>query len=429
VTQLWDATSRLYRRVSDPIAVVRVLGSAAANAPNLDDRIIEVKVKAQTGRMAKAEITFWNEDNALSDSAVLAKGTQLRIQYGYSGWLSKPRTFRIKKLKGTKARIRNIGRVTVEAYSSAEALHGSKRGKRWNGLTDNQIAAQIARANNLKTLLSPDDNVRRTRIQSNQTDAQFLAEIAQKRGYLFNVENDTLIFASTEEVERIAPVAVYTYYVEGEGHGWVLRFEPESNIFGIAGAVRVVSRDPKTGQRVEYTAKISDRKDRVLGRHSELVADGDVEEARRTSTALHQGATPDTVTVNRPNLTLGQCKDEAQKRLRQMQSRTLRARAGLIGNPDTWERQLIQMHGVGKQMSGLWRITEVEHEIGRRGYMMLLKVRRDGLSSKPKGTAPSQTAKSPSVATALTTAHRKQQLPTAPLAQSGVQERSRFVRR
>lgn len=428
---LWDAASKQYRRVSDPVVSVQVLGPNAKLAPNLSERVIHLKVKAASGRMSKVELTFYNEDGALSDSAALAKGTQLRVQWGYCDWLSKPRIFRIKKVKGTKARVRNIGRLTIEAYSSASALHGTKRAKKWQGLTYNQIAASIARSYGLQIFLGPDDGVRRTLLQSNQTDAQFMAEMAQKSGLIFAVENDTLMFARAEDFETHAPVAAYTYYVEGEGSGWVMRFEPESDVLAIPGAVRVVSRDPKTRRQVEYTANINARRDRVLGRYSELVGDdiGASPLGYRYLSALQSEVTPNTQTVTLPNLTAGQCKAEAEKRLRTAQARSIKARTVMIGNPDTWDRQMILLYGVGTQISGLWRVVDVEHEVGSRGYTMLLHVRRDGISTKPRGLDASrvQKAKTPEVAKNLIASNRKQPLNVS--AQSGVAERNRFVRR
>lgn len=371
------------------------LNSATVNTAILSDRVIKLKVTANSKRVAEAEITFWNEDLALLDHPVMQKGTILQISWGYSGYMSKKRKFKVQKVKGSTARVAAWGQLKIICYDQTFDFHGRAKSRCFHATKRSSIVRKIAReygipvSDQIIGIDQIDLNVD-TYFQSNETDAQFIKELAQELDWVFKVQDGILMFAPPSMLSLKQPIASYVYFTDDEG--WIKRFEPTTSIAAIPGSVTVKSRDPKTGKKVQSTATLQNRKKKSLclytetrpGETSGSAIQLTAKKIHRSKAPLKAGVVPSSVVVNSPGLTARQAKTEARTRLSKYLRQAVKSRMDVIGDPDLWDSLLVNVENVGKAMSGLHRIQECTHTVDSSGYDVSMKLRREGVGTLGK---------------------------------------------
>lgn len=429
--------------------------ASTKNSTSLSNRLISLKVTADAKRSSEAEITLWNEDQALQDTPIMQKGTLIKLAWGYSGYMGKVRTFKVHKVKGTTARVRNFGQLRIIALSQIFDFHGSQKSKCFRNATVVGVARQIGKKYGLgdsDLVLGPDDGKRGTFHQVNQTDAQFLASLAQKLGWTFQVEDGTLTFAPPDIIDKNRPIASYTYFNDEEG--WIKRFEPETTVMSLPGSVTVKSRDPVTGKRVQHTQTIQNKKKKSLCRFVELVPEkkagsqvfdenlvtgsggvtGSIVTSRGIikdfSSSFSAQVVPSSQTVNSPSKNASQVKQEAQTRHQNALLNSVKSRMVIVGDPDIWHSVLINVYNVGKMLSGLHRVYKCIINIGSHGFDIDCKLRREGVGTlgKNKRVRNDQKASSQRVTRRLRSRVSEQKRTTS-LNTLGTVKRTRFKRR
>ena len=387
----------------------RALPRGTTGSPNeeLAERVIQLKVTASSRRMSQIEITFWNEDLVLTESPITRHGTILRVAWGYSGHLGRLRSFKITKVKGSKARVRFLGRITVVATSLECDLNGKPKSRVFRQMTEVQMVRQIARENGISgadLIVGPDDGKRNNFYQTNRTDAEQLAAVAEVNGWVFSFEAGVLTVAPHSMLCLNQPIARYTYYTDPIG--WIRRMEPQDTTLALPGSVTVKSTDPRSGKAVSHTATLRNRATPSMGRYSPLLP---AQSSTSTGTRVHRsqsvgkaGVVPTTQTIYLPDATASQVKQEAKKRQEHAQLRVNKARLLMIGDPDVWPEQRIHIDGTSPALSGVWRVAETVHTLGANGYELECKLRRDATNRLGKGQKPkaAQTAKQSPSATA-----------------------------
>lgn len=413
--------------------------SSTSAIANLSDRIVSMKVTADSKKVAQAEITFYNEDLALNDTPIIQKGTLVKLSWGYSGYMSKPRTFKVQKVKGTRARVKNMGQLTVICYAQTFDLHGKVRSICYKNTTPTAIARQIARRYGIRDgdlVLGQDNGKRQTVHQVNQTDAQFLQSLAQKLGWTFQVEDGVLTFADVEKIDKNLPIASYTYFTDEVG--WIKRFEPQTTVVSTPGAVTVKSRDPISGKKVQHTQTIENRQQKSLCRFVEMVpatkGGAQIVEKKkvvhRNKSPLKSGVTPSNQVVNTPAKNSSQVKQESKTRHQNAIASAVQSRLVIVGDPDIWHGVLLNLENVGKMFTGLHRVHRCIHLLDNRGYEVDCKLRRDGVGTLGKGkkAQPDQKAKSQRVTRRLQS-RVVATIRLAPILITGVVKRTKFNRR
>lgn len=371
----------------------------------LTHRLVALKVTADVKRVAQAEITLYNEDQALNDTAVMQKGTLLKISWGYTGYMGRVRTFKVHKIKGSTARVSNFGQLKIIALMQTYDLHGAVRSKCYMNTSIVGIARQIAKRYGVPLgdmRLGPDDLKRATYHQVNQTDAQFLQSLAQKLGWTFQVEDGIFTFAPVDVVDKNEPLATFTYFTDEQG--WIKRFEPTTSVMSLPGSVTVKSRDPISGKRVQHTQTIENRKKKSLCKYTELIpaerAGSQIgklgKRIHRSKAALKPGVVPSSQVVSVPGKNSRQVQQEATTRHTNVLLESVKARMIVVGDPDLWHSVLITVEGVGKMLSGLCRIFKCQIYLDHRGFEVDCKIRREGVGTLGKNNKPrsDQTAKS-----------------------------------
>ena len=372
----------------------------------LDQRVISLKVTGAKNKASVAEMTFWNEDLKLLGHPIMQKGTVVRVIWGYAGYVSKPRKFRVYKVKGTRARVSNFGRLTIIAKGQSFDLNQKPKSRKWKNTTPPKIAERIAKEYGYIgsfVEVGNDSFVPRTYTQVNQTDAQFLTSLAKKICWAFSCDDGSFRFYPHSALDAAIPVAHYDYYTDEDG--WIKRFEPESNIIESIGSITVKSRDPLTGKPIKYTASVQNRKNTSLGRYVESLPaeqpgfNVGVSQNRtnhRNKSPNSSGVIPSGVVVNKPLSSIRTVKEEAFARQLNRQLQGIKARTVLIGDPDIWYDDIISLGNLGGGLDGTFKVAECVHIIDDRGYELDCKVRKNAVDSIGKGVRPksSQKAKS-----------------------------------
>lgn len=398
----------------------------------LSERIVQLKAIGTSKRMSQVEITFWNEDLALTESPIMRHGTILKVAWGYSGHLSRKRSFKVTKIKGSRAMVRFMGRVTIVATSLEVDMHGKKKSRVFRNMTEGGMIRQIAREYGIPAanqIIGPDDGVKTNIHQSNKTDAEQLAALADTKGWVFSYEGGVLTVAPHSMVHQNQPVARYTYYTDEIG--WLRRIDPEDNTLSVPGAVKVKSTDPRTGKPVSHTATISNRNTPSMGRYTPLKASSTT---NTTGKRVHRSTSmgkPEVVEVIEevylPNANAKQVKKEAKRRQENAQARVHKARLVMIGDPILWKDSRIHIDGVSPALSGMWRIVDCTHTLGNGGYFIEAKLRRDAVNSLGKGEKPKKEQTAKSVVVSNRTASRtSKRVVVADVQHVGVVKRARF---
>lgn len=418
----------------------RKLGGVSKDG-DLSNRVIKLEVSAKTKHASKVEITLYNEDLALSDSLITTKGTLIKIRYGYTGYLSRKRTFRIRKVKGTRARVKASGQITVIAYSQEADLGNKSHSRTFKSITVNELVRRVAKPHGISgedLVLDPKQTARlKVAYQVNQTDQSFLTGLAQKLGWVFSLEDGVLTFAPHDFVSsNCKPIATWNYFTDNKG--WVKRFEPEGNELSEVGSVTVKSQDPITGKPVKATATARTRKGRSLGKYVHVKPSQEGGTALgRTGRKIHRdtglkkpGVLPSNQTVNRPGANVSSAKKEAQRRLDNKHSNLFKARAMNIGDPLIWKDQIVRFGNVGKDYSGNWKVAEVRHIIDSNGYDMELLLRKNATDSLGRGRKPDidQTTKTQFASRRRDTVIQRRKRNTN-ASRTGTVKRTRFSRK
>lgn len=367
----------------------------------LEDRMESMHITSERNKLPILEMTLFNEDQKLLGSPIVVKGTIVEVRWGYVGYMGKTRKFKVSKVRGVDHRSKVYGKVRVTCVGLLSSLNTTKKCRKFVNVRPYQVAEHIAkeygfsRKNSIIGRQNPPASPQ-TFTQQNQTDAQFLSTIAKKLGWVFKVDNETFVFAPRDKMKKSVPIRHYTYWHDEDG--WIISFEPESTVFGVAGTVRVRSRDPKKCVPIAVAVNPFDRVQASMGKNTplrsarpkknettdcncskkqkSLLSKPKIHRSKKAGKPGHEISSLDVGAVNRNKK---QVKKEAQVRQAHEQMRVFAADVRQIGDPDLWDEELLSYDGIGYGLDGFWRISRVVHRIDRNGYTVEMKIRTDAV--------------------------------------------------
>ena len=337
------------------------------------------------------ELTLTARNLQFVDDPLFQEGNEIAVRFGYAGGELSPKKKAV--IKDVEYDFPEEGgpEVTLRAYDKGHRLAGRENQKVWSkpppGILCSEIAEEIAAKHGLRPVVE-ETATRHLRVaQSNVSDAEFLIELAKSArpkaggaaGYAFFVQDDELHFRPPGLDE--APVAVLEYFTDARG---VLRsFKPATQSQGAKGAgveAKAVGVDPRKKAPVERRASNASSPGRtVLGGKTYLV-DGnagekefeDQESGRvKPSFARSEGFHEE------PDAEPAQ--DEAGGAFVEAEMRQVEATAVTVGIPSLRAKRNVEVRGVGRKFSGVYRVQSVRHEFGESGYSCELKLRRNAL--------------------------------------------------
>jgi len=158
----------------------------------------------------KLSLQLDNFDLALFDREDLMAGAVLEVSWGYPGNMSPPRRVVVKSMKGFQA-------LTLEGQALSALMNQQAKTRKWEGKTRSEVVREVAKDAGYEGALVDIDDTPDTLDVINQaaeTDARFLARLAQKEGFQFFIDGTGLHFHQRRQ-DR-SPAHVFTWYSDSE---------------------------------------------------------------------------------------------------------------------------------------------------------------------------------------------------------------------
>lgn len=219
-----------------------------------------------------------------------------------------------------------------------------KNTKAWEKITLKQVAAAIAKKNELELIGEVKDVSFDRLTQNEQSDLEFLVDLADDYGHVVKVEGNRLIFYDWNQLESRGVIATYTDREVIKDQGYRLVYQTK----GTYKAAKISYTNPETKKEVEFEVEADD------------IATGDI------------------LKLNERCETRQQAIAKAKEQLRRANGEQCTGSIGLEGEPRIVAGANIQLEGYGK-LSGKFQIIKARHSLTKQsGWRVDVDIRRIG---------------------------------------------------
>ena len=314
------------------------------------------------------ELRNWDQESrtfTYSDRDAWLPGHRVQVAMGFLG--REPLTPMIDGVITTAApifRAEDAPTLVLAGQGALGTLMKAPVSQVYGKVTDSQIAKAVAGrlGLSLRTGSGSGEPVQESVIQANLSDSAFLRERARRRGYVLLAEpagggSFRLYFGPPP-----APSPAYTFTWGRNLH----RFEPVLDVADQVAEVTVRAWDAV--KKLPLTATATRSAAGFSGRLASL--DGKLARA---------------MTARKEVVLTRACDDQAQVTalangiMADIAFGTLTAEGGGVGLPDMRAGATVTIEGLGGTYSGRWSVTATTHTIGRDGYQMTFRCRRDSV--------------------------------------------------
>ena len=310
----------------------------------------------QLERFPNGNDLLWIDDQSLQ------LGTEVTIELGYLG-------NRAVKMVGT-VRAVNIsftdsGLITlrVDGQSLYAKMFDKRRRKPFADNTDSAIASAIASELGLSPRVKA-TTVEYPTVSNRDSDlASILQARAERLYYELTVKEKTLYFEPPPYIDNNRAALQLKW---GES---LLNFSPRINMNGMPTSVEVRnSRTSHGGSTKPIVAKIDAGSVKAcLGSRSGPQIAKDLGRQKVILSNDQKVTTPE------------DAKAVAIATLRRHAIQFIEGQAATIGDPQLVSRKVIELQGLGRQLTGLYYVTSTTHSIDGGGYRTNFQVNRDGI--------------------------------------------------
>ncbi len=345
---------------------------AAAGVPlTLDGRILGFTFEDTALKADQAFLQLDNFDLSLFEVPELAGGAVLEVSWGYPGNMAPPRRVVVKKLKGFQM-------LTVEGQATSVLMNLTAKTRSWVGRRRSDVVREVAAEYGFVgevVDVGDTSEVLESVHQPGETDARFLRRLAAREEFEFFIDDSGFHWRPRNQASP--PTHVLTWYSD-PGRGEVMSVSVETDLVRRVGRVDVRGRDPLNKATVEASASSSTVGRPTLGELVEVVdpETGTTSLQRRNATAsAHPTAATSVEAAGR----------EAAARFRAAERDTVKLSMQVVGDPTLRAKAVVEVRGISSALSGKYYVTEAKHVIGASGYVVDLKLTRDGLGTGVKG--------------------------------------------
>jgi phage protein D/phage baseplate assembly protein gpV len=230
--------------------------------------------------------------------------------------------------------------LLVRGYDRAHRLHRGTHSRTYLQMTDSDVAEKIAREAGLKARVDPTRQVYEYILQYNQTYTEFLGERAQRAGYEFFVDDDTLYFKEPPKNGRL---------LELEWGLELLSFSPRLTLVEQVDEVIVRGWDPKNRQVIIGQASRGQAEPKAGQKGSG---------AQLASTAFNNARR---MVVNRGVSSQTEADAQAQALCDEISGAFIEADGIAYGQPDLRAGRFVKLTALGRRFSGTYFVTEASH--------------------------------------------------------------------
>ena len=270
-------------------------------------------------------------------------------------------------------------KLTITAVDKRERLRNRKKVKRsqFSGMSEEEVAAAVASEVGLTVATVDGQKTMPTKSKGNkpsdQDALQYLTDRANKAALELLCFGNVLFVLKPNDAADKA-----TRYDYRRG---LMSFAPTLNNAGKPTAVRVVSRNPTTGEKFDVTVKPEDLQQLGLAPSSK---EGETEIAQVKKKG--QGGEKVEVVTNYLARSADEAKQIAIGIMKRNMDQSITVSGEVVGDPRVRVRETLQIGSVGR-FGGFYYVTETTHRFGANGYQTSFKARRNTALGK---TAPEE---------------------------------------
>jgi hypothetical protein len=299
----------------------------------------------------------------------------LEVSWGYPGNMAPPRRVVVKKLKGFQT-------LTVEGQATSVLMNLTSKTRSWVGRRRSDVVREVAAEYGFVGEVDIGDTaeVLESVHQAGETDARFLRRLAAREEFEFFIDDSGFHWRPRNQASP--PTHVLTWYSD-PGRGDVMSVSVETDLVRRVGRVDVRGRDPLNKAPVEASASSSTVGRPTLGKLVEVVdpETGTTSLQRRNATAsAHPTAATSSDAASR----------EAAARFRAAERDTVKLSMQVVGDPTLRAKAVVEVRGISSALSGKYYVTEAKHVISSSGYVVELKLTRDGTGARRQAGAAAQ---------------------------------------
>lgn len=333
----------------------------------LQTRLMSLRVWDRDRGKDRLELQFRNDDYALIDSPVFAKGQKLLVTWGWPGEMVVPRRFIVQSVKGGDI-------VTVAAHCRLALMDKTKRSRFKESCTHSEFVREVVAEYGYSGQYQwvEDTKARCDVTQANKTDARMLHHLAKRNGFVF-YEDASGVHWHAKNLKQ-EPIRWFIYRHD-DGRGDIIS-APKYDINmskGIA-KVKVTYRDPATKEYGEVWAGPDDTEMDSLGEETEMGNPDDPDQGRRAERMARVDTRYGGV------MTAEEAEAEAKARYYETAAQRYKMETEIIGDSTVGAKQVVGFAGIAETLDGLYYIKEAEHTVAGGKWTIALKCEKDALN-------------------------------------------------
>lgn len=226
----------------------------------------------------------------------------------------------------------------IKGYDKRHRLMRGTKTAAYINVKDSDIVSKIVGAAGLRASVDTTGIVREHVLQDNQTDLDFLHQLARRNGYVMSFDGTTLSFKKPATSGNI-PLSW------GEG---LIAFRPRLSAARQVQEVIVLGWDPKTQKQIRGNKSSSKNSPKIGIGKTGVQISSVFGNAKR-------------IVVHQPVADAKEADALAQAILDKIESEYIEAEGLAIGNPDLLAGKIVKIDKIGKRFSGTYHITSAKH--------------------------------------------------------------------
>lgn len=294
------------------------------------------------------------------DSGLFDPGREVEIKIGYVDRLTTMLVGEIISLRPSFP-AGGTPELEVSGYDLSHQFSRVRRERTFREMKDSQVVASIAgeAKHKLKTDIEETATVHPVVVQSQQTDFEFITELAERNFFKFAVRDRTLCFKRPQDEGGA--------FVSMEYGRSLLSFTPELNISGQVSEVTVRGWNPQTREAIVGSA----RRGSEEGREQRRSSGGEMVESI-------YGAVEERV-LDQPVFSRQEADNLARAILNRLAEGLIRGDGVCIGIPEIRAGVVVELKGLGSKFSRRYHVESSTHTIGGSGYTTNFRVKENTL--------------------------------------------------
>jgi phage protein D len=336
----------------------------------VQDRMLAFIFSDHHRKKDQLKIVLRNDDYALLENPIFAKGQKIAATWGWPGQTAIPRRMVVTKVKGGDP-------ITVTALDTTQLMDRQKISKNWENVTDSEVVREIAAEHgyNGQYLHVAETKDRHDVSQRYMTNARMLAWLARQNGFEFYVDASGMHWH--ERKLNVEPVRTFIYRTDPVRGDILDPPQFEVNLSRGVSRIKVVARDPLTSELWEAFGGPNDTEQEVLGLEEEMGDPEDQDQGLRASRLSRVDVR------NLGILTEGETKTIADAMYRESVKGKYKMKLRVIGDGRVGAKSLIDVYGITESWNGLYYVRECEATVQGGTFVQNLKLEKSMLRSVP----------------------------------------------